>query len=457
MGWTEGECWKQDADRGSSPTVGRRPDIWRQGIRCGIGVITIALLGLLEQVAPATAAVPLTVTTPSRVLNHTLAQVPTIATLVYVNPATGDDLRGNGSSTAPFKTITQALQASQPNTVIQLAAGTYSLDTGEQFPLLMKPGVTLKGDAPSRGRNIVIRGGGAFLSPTAASQNIALLGANQASIIGVTITNPSPRGYGLWIDSSSPTITDSTFTASTHDGISVNGRSTALIQRNYFYQNGASGISVFGTAQPQVQDNVFENTGFGVNIGMSAAPVLVKNRISFNKDGVVVQSSARPILRDNVIENCQRDGLVAIALAAPDLGSRMEAGRNLFRNNGRFDINNAARNQILLAYGNQFSGNQISGRVDLGGALNPRVAVAPIRPQIPSPVTVNLTPRSLPSSRGGSASGLPTGNGTPTAIEIPVPPPEMQSSWQPSQSPSAPPDSMASGLPPLPSQNTPPS
>ncbi|HLO52527.1 MAG TPA: DUF1565 domain-containing protein, partial [Kamptonema sp.] len=145
--------------------------------------------------------------------------------VLYVSASGGNDGGGNGSDRAPFKTITRALSVAEPNTLILLAPGTYSPQSGESFPLILKPNVTIQGDPNSRGQNILIQGGGEFISPTSAGQNIAILAADGAKITGVTVTNPNYRGYGLWIESSAPTIANNTFTGNTHDGISVVGNS----------------------------------------------------------------------------------------------------------------------------------------------------------------------------------------------------------------------------------------
>ncbi|MEB3229369.1 MAG: DUF1565 domain-containing protein, partial [Leptolyngbyaceae bacterium] len=255
-------------------------------------------------------------------------------TILFVSPILGDDGWGDGSERSPFRTLTRALQVAQSGTVIRLSPGLYSSETGEQFPLQLKPGVTVQGDANSNGRGIVIRGSGSFLSPTFARQNVTLLGANNAMLTGVTITNPEGRGYGLWIESSHPTVTHNTFTQNVHDGIAVTGASNPLIQNNYFQRNGANGITIYGTSRPQVIGNIFEDTGFGINIGQQAAPVLTDNRIWNNRSGVIVQGQAQPVLRRNVMEYNEQDGLVAIANSRPDLGTPTDPGQNRFTDNG---------------------------------------------------------------------------------------------------------------------------
>lgn len=158
--------------------------------------------------------------------------------VLLVNPSAANGNNADGSESAPFKTITQALQVAEPNSVIILSTGTYSTSSGETFPLKLKPSVSIQGDPKTKGSNIVISGGGTFMSPTFARQDITILGANGASLTGVTVTNSNPRGYGLWIESSSPTVSENTFTGSNHDGISITGNSAPIIHKNYFHQKG---------------------------------------------------------------------------------------------------------------------------------------------------------------------------------------------------------------------------
>ncbi|MBW4520775.1 MAG: DUF1565 domain-containing protein [Scytolyngbya sp. HA4215-MV1] len=288
--------------------------------------------------------------------------------LIFVHPNIGNDQTGNGTQLTPFKTISHALQVAPSNTVILLAPGTYSAQTGETFPLRLKPGVTLQGNPHIRGQNTLILGGGGFLSPSFANQNVTIVGANQAGLTGVTVTNPNPQGYGLWLESASPLVIDNIFTANAADGIAITGNSAPVIRNNYFYQNSISGIAVYGTSKAEIRQNLFESTGFGINIAQNATPLLIGNRIRRNTDGVVVQANARPILRGNVIEENGRDGLVATANAQPDLGIVTEPGGNLFRNNGRLDVNATAISRQISAFGNQLNTTRIGGQVDLLGA-----------------------------------------------------------------------------------------
>lgn len=349
------------------------------------------------------------------------------ANRLYVNASSGNDSSGNGSDRAPFRSLTRALQAARSDTVILLAPGTYSAETGETFPLQMKPGVVIQGDPSNRGRNVTIRGGGQFLSRSFSTQNVTIIGADDSAIAGVTITNPNPRGYGLWVESTSPLVADNTFTGSTHDGISVVGDSSPLIRNNYFSENGANGVTIYGTSQAELRENVFEMTGYAINVAQNAAPLLVGNQVRRNRSGIIIQGNGRPILRNNRIESNEQDGIVAISQALPNLGTASEPGGNIIRNNGQLDINATAAKQIIPAFGNELISDRTAGRIDLAGVASPDVPIATnappnlnrgttsqptaTRPQTPPPPTVSNPP---------ATATLPTPN---APISIPVPPP----------------------------------
>lgn len=289
--------------------------------------------------------------------------------VIFVNPTANEN--GNGSESSPLKTIAQALQQAESNSIIKLAAGTYSRESGETFPLRLKPGVTLEGDSSSQGSNIVIKGGGMYMSPTFARQDVAILGADEAVLTGITVTNPNPRGYGLWIESCSPAIANNTFTGSSHDGISVTGDSAPIIRNNRFTQNGANGITVYGISKPEIRANVFEQTGYGINVAQRAAPLIVENQIMNNRAGVVSQAFTKPVLRNNIIEGNKEDGVVAIGNSQPNLGTPTEPGNNQFRQNGRYDINSSAAKRVTIsAVDNQVTADRSIGNIDFAGTSN---------------------------------------------------------------------------------------
>jgi parallel beta-helix repeat protein len=253
-----------------------------------------------------------------------------------------------------------------------------------------------------------------FLSRAFARQNIAVLGADGAAIAGVTITNPHNRGYGLWLESTSPVVADNSFINNTHDGVSVKGNSRALIRNNYFAGNGTNGISVYSNARPEVRENVFEKTGFGIVIAQNSAPLVVGNLLVQNTDGIVINGRAQPILRGNTIEESSRDGLVAAGEARPDIGTTAQAGGNQFRNNRRYDINTTAISQTISAVGNQITRSRLAGRLDLG---NGDILVTQQRSTAVSAVPTGVNPSQPAQPRNSS-----------TSVEIPVPAPRTTAS-----------------------------
>ena len=376
--------------------------VFRSSILCFIVGIQVATTASLSIAKTAIAQIP---SPPNHMPlgEKTISQV----NVLFVNPSVGDDKVGNGGEQAPWKTITQALQVAKPNTVIMLCNGTYSAETGEVFPLMLKPGVSIQGDSQKLGRGIEIQGGGEYLSRSYGGQNTTIVGANQAILTGVTVTNRNRRGYGLWIESSNPIIKENTFTGSTQDGISINGNSAPIISKNYFYRNGANGITIAGNSRAQVQENVFEQTGFGINIAQNASPIVVGNKIQNNRAGIVVQANARPIFRNNLIEGSKEDGLVAIAQAIPDLGNASEPGGNQFRNNARYDINALAAKQVISANGNILAFKRIAGKVDMQ-ATTASIASLPNNTALATPAGGEVTFSAPISQTGKLRAPLPS-------------------------------------------------
>ncbi|WP_017652087.1 DUF1565 domain-containing protein [Fortiea contorta] len=302
-----------------------------------------------------------------------IAQTPVTAAVVYVNPATGADTANAGASAnTPYKTITFALSKAQPGTLIQLAPGNYSKESGETFPLLLKPGVTLQGDESNKGQGILITGGGYYTSKTFARQDITILAENGTAIAGLTVTNPNQRGTGVWVESSNPIIKNNTFTNSVREGVFVTGTGNPKIENNIFVQNKGNGVSVAKSAQGEIRKNLFQDTGFGLAIGGTSTPLIVENEIVQNQDGLFISETAKPVLRKNVIQNNKRDGVIATIGAAPDLGTNESPGSNLIRNNIRYDLNNATKTNRILAIGNDIDQKRIFGQVDFVAAtVNP--------------------------------------------------------------------------------------
>lgn len=307
--------------------------------------------------------------------------------IIYVAP-NGTDSSGAGTQALPFRTITAALQtAPTSGTVIQLAPGTYSAETGEVFPLKLTPGIKLRGNENSSGNGVLVKGGGVFVSQTFARQNVGILAADNSQISGITLTNSNPRGYGLWLESKqNVTISNNTFINNTHDGVFLTGETIASILNNVFTKNKGSGISAVGSSAGDIRSNTFENTGFGLSIGQKSQVVVSNNRISNNRNAIIISNLAAPTLRANVLENSEEYGLVILkdrkGQPNPNLGTTDNPGLNTFKNNKLSDINNAS-GVTLVAVGNQVDKKRVIGSVELIASNVP----IPPAPTTPNPTT----------------------------------------------------------------------
>ncbi|MEN9230232.1 MAG: DUF1565 domain-containing protein [Thermostichus sp. DG02_5_bins_236] len=322
---------------------------------------------------------------------------------IFVDAAKGSDTRGDGSRNNPFQTITHAAQRAPSGSVIQLFPGVYSEQSGEIFPIRLKAGLTLRGDESSLGEGYLITGGGTYISPTVARQNVTMLAETGAEVRGISMRNEGRRGYALWVESASPRVLNNSFVGSIHDGIFITGASNPWVEGNRFYQNGANGISVLGTSQPTIVNNLFQETGFGLTLDQRSTPIVRNNRILQNRTGVIVGGSSKPMLRNNLIAQNLETGLTAITTALPDLGTAVDPGNNIFEGNGQYDINNSTRGLRINANGNQLRG-QTKGDLDLAGqttvAAAPTAAPNPISPgalSLPSTPTLPAAPEPAPA------------------------------------------------------------
>ncbi|MEQ8537691.1 MAG: S-layer homology domain-containing protein [Coleofasciculus sp. D1-CHI-01] len=292
-----------------------------------------------------------------------------MAQTLYVNPATGDD-SATGDQSAPFKTLSKALQQAQADTTIQLAAGTYNATSGEIFPLQVPSGVKLVGNEQNKGDGIVIEGNGEYISPTLAQQNITFLLEDTTEVRGVTVTNKATRGTGIWIESTDPTITNCTFTECDREGVLATGTAKPKVVENDFIDNGGNGISFTKKAQGEIKNNTCKGAGYGISIDGEATPRVVDNLITENRFGVGISVDAKPILRNNTIEDNEEYGIAVTGNAEPDLGkSQDDPGNNIFRNNGKFAILNSSKN-TLVSWGNALTSNQVSGTVQIEGSIS---------------------------------------------------------------------------------------
>jgi len=354
-------------------------------LRTSVRLTILLTFGLCQSIVPNESAIANSLPSDTSISPATI-QLAQASNIIFVSP-NGLDTNIGISADQPLRSLTAAISRNpQSGSIIQLANGTYSSETGEQFPIKLPSGVTLRGNPVNQGQEVIILGGGVFVSPTFARQNITMLAENSARIEGVTFTNQNPRGYALWLESAqNVNILSNTFARSTHDGVFLTGETTDVnVTGNIFTQNGANGLSALGTSTGKIELNTFDNTGFGIAIGQNSKVAIASNRITNNRGGIVISNLSMPSLRNNLIANNQENGLVILkdrqGQPTVDLGSSASPGQNIFQDNKQADINNAS-GITIMAIGNQADSKLIKGSVDLTLPTSP--LTPPSTPALP--------------------------------------------------------------------------
>jgi parallel beta-helix repeat protein len=331
--------------------------------------------------------------------------------LLYVNVSSGND--GNaGTAAAPLKTVTKAMQVAKTGTIVQLAAGNYTAATGEVFPIVIPMGVTVRGDEPNKGNGFGFTGSGSYVSPSFGPQNITFRLDHGAQLQGVTVTNPARLGTGVWVESSSPTIAHCTFTQNQREGVFVTGNGRPLVTDCIFVRNAVNGLSIVREAKGEYRNNTCQNTGLGIAVGNNASPLLVNNRLTENRSGLVLAQACRPVLRGNVIELNTESGVVVSDTALPDLGSAQDPGENLIRDNAKQDLRNATNPPMkLISVGNQLNPMNVEGEIELiANEVPPPAPIEtlppPPTPPVPPPPALPIPPPPAPPLPPPPAPGL---------------------------------------------------
>ncbi|MEH2260129.1 DUF1565 domain-containing protein [Nostoc sp.] len=321
----------------------------------------------------------------------------TLVVTLYVNPMTGNDTN-TGSRLNPFKSLTRALKVTKILTIIHLESGTYNAASGEVFPLIVPGGATVVGNEANIGAGIVISGSGEYQSPSFGIQNITLLLVDNASLLGVTVTNPSAKGTGIWIESAAPTLSNNTLSNCGREGVFTTGTAKPAILNNIFVQNTASGLVIAGHSQGEVLQNVFQRNPLGIAISDFAAPTIANNKLSENRTAIALSRNAQPVLRQNLIAKNTQGGLLVNGNAVPDLGNSEDPGDNIFRDHSEFDLYNATT-QKLVSVGNQLNPDLVKGLVDLLPINRVTVNTSPSDTSTESPPQkLPLPPSPLPTS-----------------------------------------------------------
>lgn len=292
--------------------------------------------------------------------NPTLVQLQEF----FVNPLQGNDA-ADGSPITPYKTLTRALQNTFTGTgIIRLSPGTYSIETGEIFPLIIPERVSLLAQSTMPNHPIVIQGGDDYDSLSFGQQNVALVLKEGAHVRGMTVTNPAARGTGIWLESNHAVVANCQIVNCGREGIFVTDTASPLILDCMLLNNRASGISFVRYARGEVRRCTLSGNTFGLVASDYAAPLILDSQIQRNRSGIVLSKATRPVLRRNRLEQNTDDGLAVYGQALPDLGQSQDPANNFFDRNGKVDLRNTT-SQTITAAGNLLSPARVSGKVNL--------------------------------------------------------------------------------------------
>lgn len=287
---------------------------------------------------------------------------PMVQQQFFVHPQLGDD-QHPGTVEQPLQTITAAIAKTTAGDKIHLAAGEYTTQSGEVFPLIIPTGVTLRGNEANQGEDVIIRGHGIFKSDRLGSQQVTLVLQTDSILRGVTVMNPHPKGSGIWLEDGRVNIENNRLQWCGREAILVCADSKPIIVDNQFSDNEGNGIFLVNYAKGEIRHNHFHKNHYAIATNESAAPLISHNRFSQNQVGIFIAKQSCPVLRRNIITANQKVGIVVSGEAQPDLGSQQDPAGNVIRDNGTADLRNKT-NFVLVSVGNDLNPKTSEGMVE---------------------------------------------------------------------------------------------
>jgi hypothetical protein len=296
--------------------------------------------------------------------------------VLYVNPERGQDNRDGRSPDQPLKTITAALRLSQSGTRIQLQAGLYTADSGEQFPLTVPAGCQLVGVAGSDRPAAILQGAGTLQHPLLGSQPVTCRLQDEAVMKTVTVINTQERGVGIWLEEGRPQLEQVVVLQCPQYGLVTVGKAIPTVKNCVFESCGTAGIAWFTQSKGQFEQVVCQKNRTGMLFKDAAAPLIWECRLEQNTIGLEIAGTANPVLRRNQIRNNQTQGIQLTGNARADLGQSQDPGHNVVRQNGQVDIQNSTR-RSLICCGNDVVPQRLQGEVELIASAIPDPSAVP--------------------------------------------------------------------------------
>ena len=195
------------------------------------------------------------------------------------------------------------------------------------------------------------------------------------NLINVTISGfmMTGSGFGIYIDTSSPTIKDNTFTGNS-EGIESRG-GEPIITGNRFINNQNDGIWL-DSASPTIADNIFTGNGMGSN----------------GDGGIAVDNLSSPIITGNKISGNNPDGISDWGWGIPSVTG------NVITGNSRYGINHQGNSTATIA------NNRITGN---GGATYTDIYVRNSTPNISFNIYDDITGTTGVGSYNVNSNGEP--------------------------------------------------
>jgi parallel beta-helix repeat protein len=241
---------------------------------------------------------------------------------IYV-AAAGDDTNGDGSSSAPFRTIGKALEAAQSGDSISVAEGAYNEN------------VKLKSHVSIVGSGIETT----ILTGLGTSHTVEGLEVANVTVSGFTITGSGDSGSGVYLNGCrniilrGNRIRDNGGSTVSH-GIAMQNASEALIEKNFITDNFESGIFISGDSSAIVRNNIITGNGdSGIYSAGNRVSHIINNVIDRNgtnengRSGIITGSGG--IITNNIITYNAQWGIMAIEDALPRLSYN-----DVWNNNG---------------------------------------------------------------------------------------------------------------------------
>lgn len=194
---------------------------------------------------------------------------------IFVDSVNGNDLSGDGIN-LPFHTISHAIANRGGVSRIKLASGTYDTDSGEVFPIVIPPGVTISSNAIDLAANsyALIRGTGSYTSQNLSLTNqVTFVLGNGATVQSVVVEGVA--GVGIWSEGG-PAVIESSVIQNCNTGVVSAGSSKLMIDRTTIKNNVNVGLDTLNNALPILKQTKITGNGIGIIVSASAKPTFVE-------------------------------------------------------------------------------------------------------------------------------------------------------------------------------------